>query len=226
MLIEIPRVLSRDEVRQFREILEQSAWEDGRTTAGHVAARAKDNQQLSQDDPQAAKLANFILGRLGATERFIAMALPLKVLPPRFNRYAGGESYGDHIDNAIFGVPSSPLKIRSDLSATLFLSDPEEYDGGELTVHGPFGEHAVKLPAGHMAVYPASTLHRVTPVTRGVRFGAFFWIQSLIREENRRAILLELDDTIRELGTEQPGNQSIVRLTGIYHNLIRDWAIT
>ena len=226
MMVEIPDVLMSEELRHWREMLEQAAWHDGRYTAGHVAARAKDNQQLAQDDPLAAQLGSLVLDRLSKLPRFLAAALPLKVLPPRFNRYAGAGSYGDHVDNAIFSVPGTPHRIRGDLSATLFLSDADQYDGGELIIRGAFAQHRVKLPAGHMLLYPASTLHQVTPVTRGVRLAAFFWIQSLVREENRRAMLLELDGTIQTLGSATPDNPAVVRLTGLYHNLLRDWAVT
>ena len=226
MLIEIPDVLTPDELRQCRDLLQQASWHDGRQTAGHIAARAKDNQQLAQDDPLAEQLSSFLLGRLGSVSRFVAAALPLKVLPPRFNRYTGAGSYGAHIDNAIFSVPGTPLRVRGDLSATLFFSDPDEYDGGELMIEGEFGRHSVKLPAGHMVVYPASTIHQVTPVTGGVRLAAFFWIQSLVREGNRRAMLLDLDDTIQSIAAQRPDDHAVVRLTGLYHNLLRDWAVT
>ncbi len=226
MLIEIPDVLTQDEIRQCRDLLQQAAWQDGRQTAGHVAARAKDNQQLAQDDPLAEQLSNFLLQRLGGVSRFIAAALPLKVLPPRFNRYTGAGSYGAHVDNSIFTMPGSPVRLRGDLSATLFFSDPDEYDGGELLIQGEFGRHSVKLPAGHMVLYPASTVHQVTPVTRGARLAAFFWIQSLVREDNRRAMLLDLDETIQGIAAQTPDDAAVVRLTGLYHNLLRDWAVT
>jgi PKHD-type hydroxylase len=226
MMLTIPDVLMPDEVRRCRDALEQANWQDGSQTAGHVAARAKNNEQLAQDDPLTARLGDFILGRLGSVERFIAAALPLKVLPPRFNRYCGGNAYGDHIDNAVFSVPGSSHRIRSDLSATLFLSDPDEYEGGELVVEGELGRHRIKLPAGHLILYSGATLHQVTPVTRGVRLGAFFWIQSLVREDSRRTMLLELDDTIRALSLDLPDNPAVVRLTGLYHNLLRQWANT
>ncbi|MEZ5763643.1 MAG: Fe2+-dependent dioxygenase [Xanthobacteraceae bacterium] len=222
----IPDVLTADEVRHCRGLLDRAAWHDGRLTAGHIAARAKNNQQLSQDDPLSAELSSFVLERLGRAHRFIAAALPLKVLPPRFNRYADSGNYGDHIDNAIFTLPGSGIRIRGDLSATLFLSDPDEYDGGDLEIQGELARHAVKLPAGHMILYPANTFHQVTPVTRGARVAAFFWIQSLVREGSRRALLLELDDTILSLASETPDNPAIERLTGLYHNLLREWAIT
>jgi len=226
MMVEIPGVLTPDEVKQFRTRLEAADWRDGRHTAGHVAARVKANEQLAQDDPLAVQLGSFILERLGLVSRFVAAALPLKVLPPRFNRYTGAGSYGDHIDNAIFSVPGTPVRIRGDLSATLFISDVDEYDGGELIIQGEFARHSVKLRAGHMILYPASTLHQVTPVTRGARLGAFFWIQSLVREDNRRAMLLELDDTIQGIAAQTPDSPAVVRLTGLYHNLLRDWTVT
>lgn len=226
MIVEIPDVLTMEEVRRCREMLDRASWRDGRHTAGPIAARVKANEQLHQDDPLTMQLSSFMLEKLGGSDRFVAAALPLKVLPPRFNRYTGSGSYGDHIDNAIFSVPGTPHRIRGDLSATLFLSDIDQYDGGELVIQGEFGRHQVKLPAGHMILYPASTLHQVMPVTRGARLGAFFWVQSLVREDNRRAMLLELDDTIQSLASETPESRAVVRLTGLYHNLLRDWAAT
>ncbi len=226
MMVEIPGVFARDEVRRCRELLEQASWQDGRHTAGQIASRVKDNQQLAQDDPLAQQLANAVLERLAQVPRFLSAALPLKILPPRFNRYTGGGTYGGHIDSAIFSVPGTSHRIRGDLSATLFFSDPDEYDGGELIVQGDLARHTVKLPAGHMILYPASTLHQVTPVMRGVRFAAFFWIQSLVREANRRQMLVELDETIQAIAAETPDNPAVVRLTGLYHNLLRDWTIT
>jgi len=226
MLTIIPDVLTPAEVRQCREALERATWQDGRSTAGHLAVEAKNNRQLAADDPLAPRLADFVLQRLGRNERFIAAALPLRILPPRFNLYAGGGSYGDHIDNAVFNVPGTPERIRSDLSATLFLSDPDEYEGGELTIAAASGTSQVKLPAGQMLLYSASTVHRVTPVSRGARLGAFFWVQSLVREDSRRALLLELDEAIRALRPAAPEHPALVRLTGLYHNLLRQWAET
>lgn len=226
MMLEIPAILSPEEVRACRGDLEQSAWRDGRATAGPVAERVKANEQLADDDPLTIRLGGLILDRLGRSERFMAAALPLKVLPPRFNRYTGGGAYGGHVDAAVFSVPGTPLRIRSDLSATLFLSDPDDYEGGELAIEGEFGETRVKLPAGHMLLYSARTVHRVTPVTRGARLAAFFWIESMVREPERRAMLLELDDSIRALAADQPDHPTVVRLTGLYHNLLREWAST
>lgn len=220
MLIEIAEVLSLQEVRRFRERLDSATWHDGRATAGSVAAGVKTNEQLDEHDPLVAEMGEAILSRLGQTPRFIAAALPFKILPPRFNRYRDGGGYGDHIDNAVFAVPGTRTPIRSDLSATLFLSDPDEYDGGELISEN----RQVKLPAGHMVLYSARTLHRVAPVTRGVRLASFFWVQSLVRDDDRRDELFELDEAIQALRADHPDHPSIVRLTGLYHNLLRDRA--
>lgn len=226
MIQVISDVLTPDELTRFRELLAQAQWQDGRATAGHVAARAKANEQLSQDDPLGQQLSEFLLERLGKISHFIAAALPLKVLPPRFNRYTGGGSYGDHIDNAIFSVPGAGVRIRGDLSSTLFLSEPGDYDGGELIIQGEFSRHQFKLPAGQMILYPASTFHQVTPVTRGSRLAAFFWTQSLVREHSRRALLFELDNTIQALARDNPEQPAVARLTGLYHNLLREWSET
>ncbi len=226
MMLTIPDVLAPEQLRQCRVALEQGAWQDGRGTAGHVAQRAKDNQQLAQDDPLAVQIGDFIVDCLGANPRFVAAALPLKVLPPRFNRYAGGGTYGNHVDNAIFSVPGTPHRVRSDLSATLFFSEPDEYDGGELVIEDTYGSHSVKLPAGHLVLYPGNSLHRVMPVTRGVRFASFFWIQSLVREDGQRSMLFELDQAIQGISQQLPESPEVVRLTGVYHNLLRHWANT
>ncbi|MNF56652.1 PKHD-type hydroxylase [compost metagenome] len=225
-MLHIPDVLTPEQVRKCREALEQARWVDGRGTAGHMAVRAKDNQQLAQDDPLAIEIGDFIVERLGSNPQFFAAALPLKVLPPRFNRYSGGGTYGNHVDNAIFSVPGTPHRVRSDLSATLFFSDPEEYDGGELVVEDTYGSHSVKLPAGHLVLYPGSSLHRVNPVTRGARMASFMWIQSLVREDSQRAMLLELDTAIQQLTRESPTSEALVRLSGVYHNLLRHWSNT
>ncbi|MYN13084.1 Fe2+-dependent dioxygenase [Pusillimonas sp. TS35] len=226
MMHTIPDVLSADQVAQCRTALEQAQWADGRVTAGHVAIKAKHNLQLPLDHPVARQLGQLIMAQLAGNTAFISAALPLRILPPRFNRYEGGGNYGNHIDNAIFGVPGSGERVRSDVSSTLFLSDPDEYDGGELIVGDTFGEHRVKLPAGHMVVYPGSSLHRVTPVTRGTRLAAFFWTQSLVREDHRRALLWQLDDAIQQLTASAPDHGSIPALTGVYHNLVREWSET
>lgn len=226
MLVQIPDVLSADEVRQCRQALEQAAWTDGRLTAGHVAAKAKNNEQLAHDDALANRIGNLILDRLGAIPRFMAAALPLRVLPPRFNRYTGGGTYANHIDNAVFTIPGTALRVRSDLSATLFFSEPGDYDGGELVIEDSYGAHRVKLPAGHLVLYPGTSLHRVTPVTRGARLAAFFWVQSLVRDDARRALLLDLDDAIQRVTAQLPDDPAIAALAGVYHNLLRQWAET
>ncbi|QGM97549.1 Fe2+-dependent dioxygenase [Methylocystis parvus] len=226
MIVVIPDVLSVAEARRCVEKLEKADWREGRYTAGPLAARVKDNLQLADDDPLATEIGVLLLERLAVMSRFVAAALPLKVVPPRFNLYASDASYGDHIDSAVFGVPDTSIRIRADMSATLFLSDPDEYDGGELTVMGEFAPHQVKLPAGHMVLYSSGAVHHVEPVTRGARFAAFFWIQSLVRENDRRSMLLELDDTIQALAADTPDNPAVARLTGLYHNLLRDWAVT
>jgi len=226
MIIEIPAVFTPEEAAGIRARLEQAQWRDGAGTAGHVAARAKANRQLADDDPLGAELGAAIVGRLGSMPRFIAAALPLKVLPPRFNLYQGDGSYGRHVDAAVLTAPGSHERVRSDLSATLFLSDPESYEGGELIAEFGMVREPVKLPAGHMLLYPSTSLHRVAPVTQGARYAAFFWVQSLVREQGRRTILLELDDTIQALAARDPDAPEVVRLTGLYHNLLREWAET
>lgn len=226
MMLSIPDVLTREQLQQCRDALERADWQDGRSTAGHLAAAAKANQQLAQDDALGQQLADFILAQLGRSPRFMAAALPLKVLPPRFNRYAVGETYGNHIDSAVFRVPGTPHQIRADLSATLFLSDPDDYDGGELVIEGSTGSSRVKLPAGHLVLYPSGSLHRVEPVRRGTRLAAFCWVQSLVRDPAQRAMLLELDNSIQALTVSVPESPELVRLTGLYHNLLRHWANT
>lgn len=226
MLIEIPAVFTTEEAAGFRERLQLAAWSDGGRTAGHVAVRAKDNLQLADNDPLAHEIGAAIVERLAAMPRFIAAALPHRILPPRFNCYAGGGTYGRHIDSAVFGVPGTRERVRSDLSATLFLSEPDTYDGGELVAEFGLLREPVKLGAGHMILYPAHSLHHVTPVTRGTRFAAFFWIQSLVREQTRRSMLLELDESIQMIAARDPADTEVVRLTGLYHNLLREWAET
>jgi PKHD-type hydroxylase len=226
MMQTIPEVLDAEQLRQCREALMKAQWSDGRLTAGHMAVKAKNNLQLAQDDPAARQIGDFILEQLGRDPRFIAAALPLKVLPPRFNRYEGGGNYGNHVDNAILSVPGTPHRVRTDVSATLFFSEPDEYDGGELVIEDTYGTHSVKLPAGHMVLYPGTSLHRVTPVTRGARFAAFFWIQSLVRDDGERALLFNLDNAIQRLTAAQPEQPALADLVGVYHNLLRKWAQT
>ena len=224
MLLAVPQVLTAEQVAQCRQTLEAAPWVDGRVTAGHQSAKAKDNMQLPEDHPVARKLGEMILAALDRNPFFMSAALPLKVFPPLFNRYQSGQAFGTHVDNAMRQVRGTPHRVRTDLSATLFLSAPEEYDGGELTIDDTYGAHSVKLPAGHMILYPSSSLHHVAPVTRGARLASFFWIQSMVRDDGERTMLFDLDGAIQKINT-QPGNEATsVRLTGIYHNLLRRWA--
>ena len=224
MLLSIPDLLTADELTKCRQVLEQSDWVDGRVTAGHQSARAKDNMQLPEDHPAANKLGELILAALQRSQLFMAAALPLKVFPPLFNRYEGGQSFGTHVDNAIRQVPGSPHRVRTDLSATLFLAEPDQYDGGELLVEDTYGVQEIKLPAGHLILYPSTSLHHVRPVTRGARLASFFWIQSMVRDDSQRTLLFDLDMAIQQLGQDMPDHPASVQLTGIYHNLLRRWA--
>lgn len=225
MLIAIPDVLDADALARARTLLAGAEWADGAATAGHQSALAKRNRQLAEGSPAARALGELVLDALGRSPLFVAAALPLKVFPPLFNAYAGGEAFGTHVDNAIRTVRGSDFRIRSDLSATLFLSDPADYDGGELVVEERFGAQRVRLPAGHMVLYPASSLHHVTPVTRGERVASFFWIQSMVRDDGARRMLFDLDETVQALAAERGhGDAQVIRLTGIYHNLLRRWA--
>lgn len=225
MLIEIPSVLTSDQVRMFRERLEQASWSDGRITAGYQSAQAKNNLQLPEDDPVARELGDLLLKILPQNLLFMAAAVPFKIFPPLFNCYQSGQAFGTHIDNAIRSVKGTPHRIRTDLSMTLFLNEPDEYDGGELIVEDTFGTPSIKLPAGHAVLYPGSSLHRVTPVTRGKRIASFFWIQSMVRDDTQRTLLFNLDLAIQQLGRQQQsGSDVAIKLTGIYHNLVRMWA--
>ena len=225
MMIAIPDVLDAAQLARVRALMEAGPWADGNITSGPQAALAKRNEQLPETSPQAQEASAIVLDALGGSPLFFAAALPLKIYPPLFNRYAGGQNFGTHIDNAIRIQPGSQFRVRSDLSATLFLSDPESYDGGELTVEHHLGVQSVKLPAGHMVLYPASSLHHVEPVTRGARVASFFWIQSMVREDSARQTLFDLDSTIQTLVAERGHeDRAVIRLTGIYHNLLRRWA--
>jgi PKHD-type hydroxylase len=224
MLLQIPEVLSAEQVDACRKVLEKADWVDGRITAGHQSARAKDNMQLPEDHEDAQKLQHTILYALENNPLFMSAALPLKVFPPLFNRYQNGQSFGNHVDNAIRQVKDTPNRVRTDLSATLFFTNPEEYDGGELVVEDTYGVHSVKLPAGHVILYPASSLHHVRPVTHGARLASFFWIQSMVRDDGERTILFDLDVAIQRLSSDVPDHPSIVELTSLYHNLLRRWA--
>jgi PKHD-type hydroxylase len=224
MLLQIPEVLSAADVAKARKLLDEAEWVDGRVTAGHQSARAKDNLQLPENHPVARQLGDEILAALQRSPMFMGAALPAKVFPPLFNRYQGGQSFGTHVDNAIRQVAGTGHRVRTDLSATLFFAAPEEYDGGELLVEDTYGVHSVKLPAGHLVLYPSSSLHHVRPVTRGARIASFFWIQSMIRDDGERTLLFDLDMAIQRISSENPEHPSVVQLTGVYHNLLRRWA--
>jgi len=225
MLVCIPDVLSKEEVAEFRRIMDTAAWEDGRSTAGAQSARVKKNEQLPPNGEVARALGARIVKALTANPLFISAAIPLHIFPPLFNRYGPGHHFGVHVDNAVRGDPLTGLRIRTDMSVTLFLSEPDEYDGAELIIEDYYGSHEVKLPAGHLVLYPASSLHMVTPITRGTRVASFFWLQSMIRDDRARSMIFDLDNTIQRLvqrlGRDDP---ETVKLSGIYHNLIRHWA--
>lgn len=224
MLITIPDVLTLAQVTQARQLLASAEWIDGRVTAGHQSAQAKNNQQIPENSPVAQQLGESILQALGQNALFISAALPMKVFPPLFNSYSQGHSFGTHVDNAIRHVKGSSHRVRSDLSATLFLTPPQDYDGGELVVEDTFGVHSVKLPLGHMVLYPSSSLHRVEPITRGRRVSSFFWIQSMVRGDAQRTLLFDLDNAAQRVNRDTPASPAAVQLTGIYHNLLRQWA--
>src|SRR5882762_239044 len=212
MLITIPDVLTVGEVAQARAALDAAEWVDGKVTAGYQAQRVKENHQLPEGHPVAVELGEMVLGALARSPLFMSAALPLRVFPPMFNRYKGGGHFGTHVDTAIRAMASTGQRIRTDVSATLFLTEPEEYDGGELIVEDSYGEHSVKLAAGHLMLYPATSLHRVEPVTRGARVSSFFWIQSMIRSDSDRTMLFDLDQAIQKLAVEQPGSPIGVQL--------------
>jgi PKHD-type hydroxylase len=224
MLLHIPKVLTESQLAECRTALAKAEWADGRATAGYQSARVKNNRQLPETAPTAVKLGDMILAALDRSPTFMAGALPLKVVPPLFNRYENSQAYGNHIDGAIRPIAGTPHRVRTDLSATLFLTPPEDYDGGELTIEDTFGHQSVKLPAGDMILYPGSSLHRVEPVTRGVRVASFFWIQSMVRDDEHRRMLFELDTTIQQLAGTVSDQAPVVKLTNIYHNLLRQWA--
>jgi PKHD-type hydroxylase len=223
MLLSIPNLLTAEQAAQARQILEAADWVDGRVTAGHQGARVKDNLQIPAEHPAARQVGEMILRALGQNPLFMSAALPLHVMPPFFNRYSGGQHFGTHVDGAIRQLPNGQ-RIRTDLSATLFFAGPEEYDGGELCVEDTYGVKQVKLPPGHMILYPATSLHHVTPVTRGLRLCAFFWLQSMVRDDGQRSLLFDLDLAIQRLSADHPSHPSAVQLTGVYHNLLRQWA--
>jgi PKHD-type hydroxylase len=224
MLLPIPDLLNAAEILRARQLLDQAEWVDGRVTAGHQSSLAKDNMQLLEGSSAARELGAMILSALEKNALFISAALPARVFPPLFNRYSGGQSFGTHVDNAIRTVTGTAHRIRTDLSATLFLAGPDAYDGGELVIEDTYGTHNIKLPAGHLILYPATSLHHVRPVTRGARLASFFWIQSMVRDDGQRTLLFDLDVAIQRLNGEGAGHPVAVQLTGVYHNLLRQWA--
>ncbi len=229
MMVRVPQLLTPEQVADMRALMGKADWVDGRVTAGQQSGQAKHNLQIAENSPAARALGDVILSALGRNELFTSAALPLRVFPPLFNRYDGGMNFGSHVDNAIrFVKPSlgtgAPIRVRTDLSATLFLTDPADYDGGELVIEDTYGEHRVKLAAGDMVLYSATSRHHVTPVTRGSRWSSFFWIQSMIRDERARQMLFEMDSTIQALRRQVGDSSEIVTLTGLYHNLVRRWA--
>lgn len=224
MLHKIKAVLSKEQVKHVRERLEQARWVDGKVTAGYQSAQAKHNIQLPENSPVAHELGDLILNALSANSHFMSAALPCKIFPPLFNCYRAGHTFGNHVDNAIRPVRGTPVKVRTDLSMTLFLSEPDEYDGGELRMEDTYGAKSVKLEAGDMVLYPSTSLHRVEPVTRGARIASFFWLQSMVRSDEQRRILFDLDQSIQGLTADHPEDPRLVSLTGVYHNLLRQWA--
>ncbi|WP_137818199.1 Fe2+-dependent dioxygenase [Pseudomonas sp. 2FG] len=225
MMVHIPKVLTPEQVADCRRLLQQAQWIDGKATAGFQSALAKDNLQLPEDSPEGRQMGELILQALSRNPLFVSAALPSKVFPPLFNCYQGGQSFGLHVDNAVREVRATGEKIRTDLSATLFFTSPDEYDGGELLVEDTYGAHSVKLAAGDLILYPSTSLHRVNPVTRGARVCSFFWLQSMVRDDGQRTLLFDLDSSIQQLNRELgAGHASSVQLTGVYHNLLRRWA--
>jgi PKHD-type hydroxylase len=227
MLISIPGLLTKAEVSAFRAALDKADWVDGKVTAGEQSGAVKRNQQIAEGSALANRLGDMVLDALARNETFVSASLPLKIFPPLFNRYQGGEHFGTHVDNAIRIVPGTPVRVRTHLSMTLFLSEPDEYDGGVLTVEDNYGTQEVKLAAGDIVLYPSTSLHHVTPVTRGARVASFFWLQSMVRDDGERTLLFDLDSSIRSLAATHGSNDpEVVRLSGIYHNLLRRWADT
>jgi PKHD-type hydroxylase len=228
MLVRVPSVLSGDRLAECRRLVTEGQWIDGSASAGVLASQAKNNQEINQLDPTAQRLGEIVVSAMMATAAFQAAALPVRISPPSFSRYVDGQSYGFHNDAAIleFNVSGSRLLVRTDLAATLFLSAPEDYEGGELMVEDNFGLTKVKLAAGDMVLYPASSLHKVQPVTRGTRLVSFFWIQSMVRDDTHRRMLYDLDMTIQQLRSSAPGNEAVLKLVNLYHNLLRLWSET
>lgn len=226
MLLKIPQVLTKAQVASCKQLLLDADWADGNVTAGYQSAQAKHNLQLPENSPAARQLGDLVLQALAQNKLFMSAALPLKIFPPLFNCYQGGQSFGVHVDNAIRQVPGTPVKVRTDLSMTLFFSEPEEYEGGELVIEDTYGAHSVKLAAGDMVLYPSTSLHKVTPVTKGRRLASFFWLQSMVASDEKRSLLFDMDMAIQSLRNQLADSREIVQLTGVYHNLLRQWAQT
>lgn len=226
MLLKIPQLLTKAQVASCKQVLLDADWADGNVTAGYQSAQAKHNLQLPENSPAARQLGDLVLQALAQNKLFMSAALPLKIFPPLFNCYQGGQSFGVHVDNAIRQVPGTPVKVRTDLSMTLFFSEPEEYEGGELVIEDTYGAHSVKLAAGDMVLYPSTSLHKVTPVTKGRRLASFFWLQSMVASDEKRSLLFDMDMAIQSLRQQLADSREIVQLTGVYHNLLRQWAQT
>jgi PKHD-type hydroxylase len=223
MLLQIPEVLTTEQVARFRSRIDAAPWIDGNVTSGHQSAQAKYNQQLPEDSGEAREIGEEILAALSRSSLFFSAALPRQVFPPLFNRYSGGMNFGNHVDGAMRVHAQSGRRIRTDISATLFLTSPEDYEGGELLVEDSYGVHSVKLPAGDLIIYPSTSLHRVTEVTRGARVSSFFWIESMIRDDAQRSLLFDMDMALVRLGQQAREHPSLITLTGCYHNLLRMW---
>ncbi|MET0878737.1 MAG: Fe2+-dependent dioxygenase [Tardiphaga sp.] len=226
MMLHIPNVLMPEQVARCRDVMVKADWVDGNVTAGHQSRKVKHNLQLPEDSQTARELGDMVTKAIYRSPLFMSAVLPQQVFPPLFNRYDAGMVFGSHVDNAIRSHSTLPVRIRTDVSATLFISAPEDYDGGELTVEDTYGAHSVKLPAGDMIIYPGTSLHNVTPITRGSRIASFFWIQSLIRDVSHRALLFDLDMAIIRLTQDHSNHPSLVNLTAVYHNLLRQWSET
>ncbi len=224
MMLHIPNVLTPEQVARCRDVMTKADWVDGNVTAGHQSRKVKYNLQLPEESETARELGEMVLKAIYRSPLFMSAVLPKQVFPPLFNRYDAGMVFGSHVDNAIRSHSTMPVRIRTDISSTLFISEPEDYDGGELVVEDTYGSHSVKLPAGDMIIYPGTSLHNVTPITRGSRIASFFWTQSLIRDVSQRALLFDLDMSIVRLTQDHPEHPSLVNLTSCYHNLLRQWA--
>ena len=223
MLLQIPQVLSTEQAAQLRARIDAAQWVDGNATAGHQSAQVKRNEQLPEEGAIAREAGEVVMAALARNQLFFSAALPRQVYPPLFNRYAGNMEFGNHVDGAVRIHQPTNRRLRADVSATLFLTPPDDYDGGELLIEDTYGTHRIKLAAGDMVIYPATSLHRVTPVTRGARISSFFWIESMVRDDAQRALLFDMDMALVRLNQQTPGHPSLVSLTGCYHNLLRMW---